>query len=67
MKTSVVADDPIITTHPQRDTGGVLSDMNNIFPVAIDGIMQNFCNLTNTFLSYVTYIPITTLVFYLTF
>ena len=41
--------------------------MSNIFPVAIDGIMLIFCNLTNAFLSYVTCFPITTLVYYLTF
>ena len=67
METSVGADNPIILTHSQMDTGGVLSDMSNIFPVAIDGLMTNFCNLTNACLSYVTCFPITTLVCYLSF
>ena len=67
MKTSVGADNPIISTHLRRDTGGVLSDMSDILPVAIYELMTNFCNLTNAFLSYVTCFPITTLVCYLTF
>ena len=32
--------------------GGAPSVFDGIFPVVMDGIMQYFCNITNTFLCY---------------